>query len=147
MSQEQVFERQPVDCVNLQILRASHLVLKTYDDAYRPFGIRATQLPVLDLINRRSPVTIKVIAAEVLSERSVLSRKLAVMVKNGWVEEVANASREKAFAITATGRELLESVRPVRDRVQQELMEKLSADEQALMLTMCDKLQAGEEAH
>ena len=45
-------EKDNVDlsCINLQMLRASHRVMKVYEDAYRPFGIKATQFPVLNLI-------------------------------------------------------------------------------------------------
>ena len=68
-------------CINMQILRASHYVLKTYDDAYRDLGIRATQMPVVGLISHKGPITIRQIAEEMESERSVMSRKLQVMEK------------------------------------------------------------------
>lgn len=134
-------QSETLKCINLQMLKASHLVLKTYDDAYRPYGIKATQLPVLNVIASQGPVTIKHIAREVQSERSVLSRKLAVMQKNGWVEELDNAGREKSFKLTDKGQELLTRVTPVREQVQEDLLGKLSSSEQQLMLTLCDKLQ------
>ena len=37
-------------CINLQMMRSSHFVLKTYDEAYRPHGVRATQMPVQNLL-------------------------------------------------------------------------------------------------
>jgi len=129
-------------CMNLQMLRASHFVLKAYDDAYRPYGIRATQLPVLSLIGCRGPVSIKAIAEETASERSVLSRKIAVMEKSGWIrEEPQRRGREKCFVLTDQGREILESVIPVRDQVQQRLLGRLSAEEQGLLMSLCGKLQ------
>jgi len=128
-------------CVNLQILRASHTVLKMYDDAYRTFGIRATQVPVLSLIGAFGPLTIKKIAQETSSERSVLSRKLQVMEKNGWIKESSDPTeREKVFVITEAGEHLLEQVGPVRLQVQTALMSKLSPEEQSLMLSLCNKL-------
>ena len=68
-------------CVNLQMLRASHSVLKSYDDAYRPYGVKATQLPVLNLLSSNGTATTKEIASQTMTERSVLSRKLQVMQK------------------------------------------------------------------
>ena len=128
-------------CINLQMLRASHMVLKTYDDAYRPYGVRATQLPVLNLIEQRGPVTIKVIADETVSERSVLSRKLQVMEKHGWiVRESIPGSREQAYSLSDEGRELLNKIRPVRLEVQDKLMGRLSDSERQLLLGLCDKL-------
>lgn len=129
-------------CVNLQMLRASHRVLKAYDDAYRPHGVRATQLPVLSLIGEHGPLSIRVIADETDSERSVLSRKLAVMQKNGWVtQDLASGGREKAFVLTAEGRALLDRIAPLRDAVQEQIMARFSPDEQQLMLTLSERLQ------
>jgi DNA-binding MarR family transcriptional regulator len=125
------------------MLRASHMVLKTYDDAYRPYGVRATQLPVLSLIEQRGPVTIKVIAEETVSERSVLSRKLQVMEKHGWiVREGIPGSREQLYSLSEEGKALLEKLRPIRLEVQKQLMDRLEDEERQLLLGLCDKLKA-----
>jgi len=129
-------------CVNLQMLRASHRVMKAYDNAYRPHGIRATQLPVLSLIGEFGPLSTRMIAQETDSERSVLSRKLAVMQKNDWIkEDDSSSSREKVFILTETGRELLHKLAPVRAAVQGEIMSGFSPAEQQLMLTLSERLQ------
>ena len=133
-------------CINLQMLRASHRVLKTYDDAYRPFGIRATQLPVLSLI-AQGPATIRDIAEETETERSVLSRKLQVMEKHGWIRrESLPGTKEKVYVLDADGKDLLEKVMPVRIQVQQRLLEKLDTQEQQLLVGLCDKLKSASEA-
>lgn len=135
---------EPLLCMNLQMLKASHMVLKTYDDAYRNYGIRATQLPVLNLIALRGTATIKEIADETVTERSVLSRKLQVMLDNGWLTEQTNhATREKVFVLTDAGRTLLDQVMPVRRAVQDKLLSGLTMDERRLLLNLCDKLRLG----
>ena len=129
-----------LQCINLQMLRTSHFILHTYDEAYRPFGVRATQLPVLGLIGRMGPVSIKAIAAEMASERSVISRKLQVMQKNGWIEETEDSGKEKHFVLSTEGTELLRSTEGVRLEVQRRLLSRLGAGEQALLLSLCGKL-------
>lgn len=130
-------------CINLQMMRSSHYILKAYDEAYRPFGIRATQMPVLGAVARRQPVTIRQIAEELESERSVMSRKLQVMEKNGWVREDPEASgKEKMFMLTRRGKDLIKKIVPVRLDVQQRLMSALTKDELNLLLTLCNKLKA-----
>ncbi len=130
-------------CINLQMMRSSHYILKAYDEAYRPFGIRATQMPVLGAVARRQPVTIRQIAEELESERSVMSRKLQVMEKNGWVREDPEASgKEKMFMLTRKGKDLIKKIVPVRLDVQQRLMSALTKDELNLLLTLCNKLKA-----
>lgn len=128
-------------CINMQILRASHYVLKTYDDAYRDLGIRATQMPVIGLISRKGPITIRQIADEMESERSVMSRKLQVMEKNGWIsEDPETTGKEKSFILANQGRDLIQKVLPVKQAVQEKILNKLSEDERNLLLSLCSKL-------
>jgi len=130
-------------CINLQMMRSSHYILKAYDDAYRPFGIRATQMPVLGAVARRQPVTIRQIANELESERSVMSRKLQAMNKSGWVKEDPETSaKEKTFTLTEEGKELIHKILPVRMEVQQHLMSVLTEEELNLLMTLCNKLKA-----
>lgn len=131
-------------CINLQMMRSSHYVLKAYDEAYRPLGIRATQMPVLGAVARHQPVTIHKIADELESERSVMSRKLQIMKKSGWVKEDPETSgKEKTFVLTQEGRVLVKKIMPIRMAVQQRLMSALTEEELKLLLTLCNKLKAG----
>jgi len=130
-------------CVNLQMLRASHSVLKSYDDAYRPYGVKATQLPVLNILSSNGTATTKEIASQTMTERSVLSRKLQVMQKNEWIEpKYIRNTREKAYTLTEKGQDLVNQVLPIRLDVQEKLMSKLSEDERDLLINLCDKLQS-----
>ncbi len=130
-------------CINLQMMRSSHYVLKVYDEAYRPYGIRATQMPVLGAVARHQPVTIRHIADDLESERSVISRRMQVMQKSGWVKEDAKTSgKEKTFVLTKKGKNLIEKILPVRMEVQQRMMSVLSKEELNLLLTLCNKLKA-----
>lgn len=130
-------------CINLQMMRSSHYILKAYDEAYRPYGIRATQMPVLGAVARRQPITIREIADELETERSVMSRKLQVMEKSGWVQEDPETSgKEKTFVLTKDGKALIQQILPVRMEVQQRLMSALSEEELNLLLTLCNKLKA-----
>ncbi len=136
----EAMEIDTVPCINLQILRASHRVLKAFEDAYRPFGVKATQMPVLALLAHRNAMTTREIAEQTDSERSVLSRKLAVMEKNQWIRSSVNPStREKVYELTEAGKALLEQVQPVKAKVQAQLMGRLSEQEQNLLLNLCDK--------
>jgi len=126
-------------CVNMQMLRTSHFIMKAYDEAYRDLGVRATQTPVLGILARNKSATIREIADEMESERSVMSRKLQVMEKNGWITE-STSGKEKSFRLTDAGRKLMEKVWPIRLEVQNRLLGQLSEAEQDLLLNLCDKL-------
>lgn len=129
-------------CINLQVLKASHFILKTFDDAYREFGVRATQLPVLRILSENDDVSIKDIARLLESERSSMFRKLKVMEKSGWIRESASQGKEKIYQLTDTGRKLVNDMEKVRLSVQGELLSRLSAEEQNLLISLCGKMQA-----
>lgn len=130
-------------CINFQMMRSSHYILKAYDNAYRPYGVRATQMPVLGVVARRQPITIRQIADELESERSVMSRKLQVMENRGWVmEDPETTGKEKTFVLTEEGKDLVESIMPVRLEVQKRMMSALTDDELNLLLTLCNKLKS-----
>ncbi|MDH5259614.1 MAG: winged helix DNA-binding protein, partial [Gammaproteobacteria bacterium] len=87
-------------------------------------------------------VTIKEIADVTASERSVLSRKLRVMEKNGWIKsEYVYDTREKAYRLSDKGKQLVQEILPIRLKVQNDLLKKLSLDEQSLLMSLCEKLQ------
>ncbi|MDH5185274.1 MAG: hypothetical protein OEX12_15450 [Gammaproteobacteria bacterium] len=143
MSNEQQIDRVAQGaCMNLQVLRASHFVLKAFDEAYREFGVRATQLPVLAMMaETTSSVSIKDIAEVVESERSVMFRKLKVMEKNGWIaEDLAVSGKEKMYFLTDSGHKLIADLAPIRTQVQEKLMTRLAPDEQHLLMSLCGKL-------
>lgn len=143
--QDQAFSSEATSpaCINLQMMRSSHYILKTYDEAYRPHGIRATQMPVLGTIARRQPVTIREVADELESERSVISRRMQVMKKSGWVkEDTKTTGKEKSFLLTKKGKNLIEKILPIRMQVQQRLTSALTDKEMNLLMTLCNKLKA-----
>ena len=135
------FESRYPLCVNMQMLRTSHFIMKTYDNAYRDLGVRATQTPVLGILARNEAATIREIADEMETERSVMSRKLQVMEKNGWIKESIQG-KEKVFKLTDQGRALMKKVWPIRLEVQEKLLGQLSEVEQQLLFGLCDKLKA-----
>jgi len=130
-------------CINLQMMRSSHFIMKAYDNAYRPFGVKATQMPVLGIVAHMQPVTIKQVADEMESERSAISRKMQVMEKNGWVkEDPGTTGKEKSFKLTTKGRNLIEKIKPVRLSVQEKIFNVLSSAEQELLMSLCGKLKS-----
>jgi DNA-binding MarR family transcriptional regulator len=136
-----------LNCLNLQILRASHLILKTYEEGYRPHGIGATQVPVLQLIANKGPVSIKLIAEQTIIDRSVLSRKLQLMEKNLWIEKQRVAgTQERQYIISKAGAELLKQLQPTRAHVQDKLLHNLSSKEQRDLVQLCNKL-VGNDTH
>ncbi len=91
------------ECVCLNLRKATRTVTKLYDEAYRPIGIRSTQLPLLVAAFLHSH-TVTSLADEVALDRTTLSRNLIPLERKGWIEiapsddrrtRVRSASRKK----------------------------------------------------
>ncbi|MGM0412482.1 MAG: MarR family winged helix-turn-helix transcriptional regulator [Pseudomonadota bacterium] len=134
-------------CMNLQVLRVSHYVLKCFDEAYREHGVRATQIPVLMQLRGRAEATVREVATALESERSVMFRKLRILAERGWVQELPrDTGRERRYSLTDDGEALLARTEPARAAVQERLFGRLTEAEQGLLLSLCARLQGSEEA-
>ena len=91
---------------------ANRVITNIYDDAMRPFGLRVTQFAMLASGESRGRLRQADIRAELQLDDSTLSRNLAIMAENGWVEIVAGDSGSRLRA-TRNGR-LLRTTRKGR---------------------------------
>jgi DNA-binding MarR family transcriptional regulator len=92
------------DCLCLASRRAARIVTRGYDRALRPFGLRATQFSILVVVSLRGPITIGALAEELGSERTTLTRNLALLEREGWVQSRAGEdARERLLTVTRKG--------------------------------------------
>lgn len=96
-------------CLMARTRRLSRMITAIYDDALRPFELKASQLNLLTAIAYAEPVRRNDLASAMDIEASTLTRNLNVMVSNGWVAEREDAAdrRCKPVLVTAKGNALL----------------------------------------
>jgi DNA-binding MarR family transcriptional regulator len=100
------------NCLLTRTRRIGRVVTAVYDDELRPHGIGAAQFSLLVLIARVGGATRADIGRANSQERSTLSRNLALLLNEGWVEEGAGKGRGRPISISAAGRELLQRAAP-----------------------------------
>jgi DNA-binding MarR family transcriptional regulator len=85
-----------------------------YDDALRPFGLKASQLNLLVVVAQVGPLRRSEIGKLIHLDASTLTRNLQVMLTNGWIEEVEDGDDARGLPLRATtrGKTLLQSVHP-----------------------------------
>lgn len=107
------------DCVCTELRRASRLVTQRYDAALRPFGLRATQLPILVAAEVAGPVPLAALSARLGMERTTLLRNLRPLTRQGLVRvDTAAGSTRGEVHLTRAGRALLERVYPAWEEAQ-----------------------------
>lgn len=95
-------------CLLTRTRRISRVITAIYDEALRPFGVSSPQFSLLVVIAALSGASRAEIGRANHQERSTLTRNLAILLKEGWIEEmIPEAGRSRPILLTKAGRELL----------------------------------------
>jgi DNA-binding MarR family transcriptional regulator len=114
-------------CFNLR--RASRLITRRFDEAFRDFGLKATQLSLLMAIYHAPYQPLSKLASILGMDRTSLTRNLNILYDKGLVLlEGSDDKRERRIGISPEGERLLEEVSPVWRKVQAEVEETLGGE-------------------
>jgi DNA-binding MarR family transcriptional regulator len=113
-------------CANLR--RAARAVTQMYDAMLRPVGLRATQLPLLVVLQLRDSLPMTRLAETMLMDRTTLTRNLRPLERLGLIRIVPGKDlRVREVRITARGREVVATALPLWERAQARVARGLGA--------------------
>lgn len=117
-------------CLCLASRRAARSITAVFDRALEPHGLRATQFTLLSALALKGPMRIGALAALVGTERTTMTRNVAVAESRGLVVTARDAgdARQRLVAISARGRAVLEEAFATWRRVQDELVVSLGGE-------------------
>lgn len=119
-----------VECVCLNLRKASRTITQTYDQALKPSGLRSTQLPVLSILISTGPMTVNNLADELLMDRTSLSRLLRPLVSRGLIEMTPGEDRRtRELSVSFKGKDVVASAIPLWEKAQKEVLERLGNDQ------------------
>ncbi|HTC42362.1 MAG TPA: MarR family winged helix-turn-helix transcriptional regulator [Candidatus Acidoferrales bacterium] len=114
----------PCMCGNFR--RTSRALTQLYQNALRPFGMRATQLTILQALTRTGEVSQRKLGEILAMDSTSLTRTLAIMRRRGWIQERPGKDRrERLLRLANPGQKQLERVLPAWEKVQSRLRRKL----------------------
>jgi DNA-binding MarR family transcriptional regulator len=95
----------PAACNCLALRQAARHVTQIYDEFLAPSGLRATQYSILARLQRKGPMTINALAAELVMDRTTLGRNVLPLERDGLIEiGVGTADRRsKELRLTSGG--------------------------------------------
>jgi len=97
-------------CLLTRTRRISRVITAIYDEALRPYGVNAPQFSLLVLIAKLNGASRAEIGRANHQERSTLTRNLAPLLSEGWIEEIIpKGGRSRPIVLTDAGRELVAS--------------------------------------
>ena len=114
----------PCACSNLR--RASRAVTQLYSEELRKVGLEPTQFTLLLALARVGEITQGRLGARHAIDSTTLTRTLAPLIKEGWIETKPGADRrEKRLSLTSAGRRQLRRALPHWERAQRRLRSAL----------------------
>ena len=106
-------------CTCQSLRKAARVVTQVYDDALRPTGLRATQLPILVALCRQGPVTVNGLAEALVTDPTTITRNLRPLEREGLLALREGADRrERHVEITGKGRRVLGRAVPLWKKAQ-----------------------------
>jgi DNA-binding MarR family transcriptional regulator len=109
-----------IDCLCLASRRAARSITRAFDRQLRPHGIRATQFTLLVQLELRGPTPLGVLAEALGMERTTLTRNLALLEAERWVETRADKedARSRIISIAPKGRTIVAAALPAWRKAQ-----------------------------
>jgi DNA-binding MarR family transcriptional regulator len=128
-------------CLLTRTRRISRVITGIYDEAMRPHGVNAPQFSLLVLIAKLNGASRAEIGRANHQERSTLTRNLALLLGEGWIEEVVpKGGRSRPILITEAGRALLASAGGAWRDAQVKAKQLLGSDGVAAIVSIADRI-------
>jgi DNA-binding MarR family transcriptional regulator len=128
-------------CLLTRTRRISRVITSIYDEALRPFGVNAPQFSLLVLIAKLNGASRAEIGRANHQERSTLTRNLALLLSEGWIEEIVpKGGRSRPILITGAGRELMASAGGAWRSAQSRAKQLLGEDGVTAIITVADSI-------
>jgi len=127
------------ECACIRVRRASRAVTRSFDEAVRPLGIKATQFALLVAVSERSCASTTEHAERLGMERTTMVRNLQLLEKQGYIKSQLDGLR-RIPALTRLGREILMKALPLWRAAQDRLRADLGPNLWASVLSNLDAL-------
>jgi DNA-binding MarR family transcriptional regulator len=93
----------PAGCNCLALRQAARHVTQLYDQFLAPSGLRATQYSILARLQRKGPMTINALAAELVMDRTTLGRNILPLERDGLIAVGPGKSDRRSKELRLTG--------------------------------------------
>lgn len=117
--------------------RTARALTQLYEEAMRPLGLRATQLTILQVLERVGEVSQRRLGDMLAMDSTSLTRTLAIMRRAGWLSEKRGEDRrERRIQLSKAGAVKLSRALPLWEKVQSRLRRKLGKQQWASLLQL-----------
>jgi DNA-binding MarR family transcriptional regulator len=123
-------------CACFNIRKVARAVTQLYDDVLRPTGLRTTQLSLLTLLRGHGQLTINRLAEASATDRTTLTRNLAVLEARRLVRiRAGNDARVRVVELTDAGHKAVDAAYPLWQKAQARMTKRMGEEGLARLLT------------
>jgi DNA-binding MarR family transcriptional regulator len=116
-------------CMCHKTRMAARAITRTYDDALRSTGLRATQISVLAAVGARGALSIQSLAESLEMDRTTLTRNLRPLEDRGYVVLAPEGRhRSRMLTLTEAGHAALVDALPLWEGAQRRIRRRLGAE-------------------
>jgi DNA-binding MarR family transcriptional regulator len=101
-------------CIGVRVRVLNRVLTSVYDDALRPTGLRTSQFNILAMLGTNDEATPRDLEEVLCLEQSTVSRNLAILRRNGWVDARPDEADHRAlvYRLSPAGREKMKEAMP-----------------------------------
>jgi len=126
VSGRDLLDRAGLECACFNLRKAARSITQLYDEALKPVGVLATQLPILGMLSQMESATIRQLADAVVMDRTTLTRNLQPLERDGLVRTRAGSDRRvREVFLTKKGERVLHEALPVWRDIQAQVVQRL----------------------
>jgi DNA-binding MarR family transcriptional regulator len=108
-----------LNCLAVRMRLLNRMVAAVFDEAIRPYGIRASQLNILVAVSAYGPGTSRQLCRVLHMDTSTFSRAMSRMKNKGWLQSTPSGDGKiQHIEATQQGLELLKKAYPAWERAQ-----------------------------
>jgi DNA-binding MarR family transcriptional regulator len=113
-------------CMCGSFRRTSRALTQSYERAFRPIGLRATQFTILQVLSRAGEVSQGQLGEILAMDSTTLTRTLEIMRRHGWIaERRGEDQRERRLSLSNSGKTKLNRATVVWEKIQSRLRGQL----------------------
>jgi DNA-binding MarR family transcriptional regulator len=113
-------------CMCASLRRSARALTQVYQDELRPFGLRSSQLTILQVLVRTGELTQRSLGQILAMDSTSLTRTLAVMLREGWLTQRRGEDRrERWIGMSRAGEKKLNDALPAWEKVQRRLRRQI----------------------
>lgn len=131
----------PLPCMCASVRRSSRALTQLYEEALSPWGLRSTQFTILQFLSVAGEIGQGKLGEYLALDSTTLTRTLAILIRNGWIQERRGDDRRERFLkLTKSGERKFAQAVPSWEKVQAKLQRALGTDDWQKLLASMNQL-------